>query len=79
MADYFAVRINAPNHCPAPGCRVQIPTEHAFCVTHWYQLPARLRTAVYAALRAGDDNTRYRLLGEALDQLTPRHAEGLEP
>lgn len=79
MADYREARMNDVDHCPVPGCDGRIPREYAFCVKHWYQVPAHMRRAIYAAVESKDHDKRFELLDQALEQLTPRPSQELEP
>ena len=42
-----------PNPCPWPGCRKPVRPAYLMCRTHWYQLPARLRSRIWDTYRPG--------------------------
>lgn len=42
-----------PHKCPGPGCPVQVPDHMLMCRPHWYQVPAALRSRVWATWRNG--------------------------
>lgn len=39
--------------CPGPGCTAQVAPDRLACARHWYQVPAPLRRAVWAAWKDG--------------------------
>lgn len=42
--------------CPATGCGRKIPVARFACPPHWRQLPYKLKAAIYATYRAGQEN-----------------------
>jgi hypothetical protein len=44
--------------CHAPGCRTPVPPKMFACRSHWYALPKRLRDAIWAAYRPGQEITK---------------------
>lgn len=45
------------HECPAPGCRLMVGNEFAFCRHHWYAVPKPLRDAVWKSYREGNAGT----------------------
>ena len=43
------------HHCHAIGCQTVVPQIWLMCRFHWYQVPRRLRDAVWAAYRPGQE------------------------
>lgn len=41
--------------CHWPGCEKQVPPAMWGCRTHWYKLPARLRSKIWNAYRPGQE------------------------
>ena len=41
------------HQCPRNGCLAIVPDDQLACPPHWYQLPAPLRRAVWAAWSSG--------------------------
>ena len=41
------------HECPKDGCTRRIPQSQLACRTHWYQVPAELRSAVWHAWANG--------------------------
>lgn len=47
------------NHrCHAPGCRTGVTPDRFACILHWWMLPRRLRDAIQAAYRPGQENDK---------------------
>lgn len=42
-----------PHQCPRNGCSTEVPDNRLACGRDWYQVPLRLRQAVYSAWRQG--------------------------
>jgi len=45
------------HHCHWPGCDKQVPPAMWGCSTHWFILPAALRSKVWATYRPGQEVT----------------------
>lgn len=46
------------NHtCHWPGCARQVPPAMWGCRTHWFRLPAAIRSAIFRAYQIGQENT----------------------
>lgn len=45
------------HHCHWPGCDKQVPPAMWGCRAHWFALPKRLRDAVWAAYRPGQEES----------------------
>lgn len=45
------------HHCHAIGCEAVIPASYLMCRFHWFQVPRRIRDAVWAAYRPGQEVT----------------------
>ena len=45
------------HHCHAIGCVVRIRSTFLMCAFHWFKVPRRLRDAVWAAYRPGQEVT----------------------
>lgn len=45
------------HQCHWPDCETQVPPAMWGCKTHWFTLPLRLRNEVWAAYRAGQEET----------------------
>lgn len=46
------------NHgCHWPGCEAQVPPAMWGCKHHWFKLPKHIRDAIWAAYRAGQEDT----------------------
>jgi len=43
------------HHCHWPGCAKQVPPAMWGCPTHWFTLPAVLRTRIWATFRPGQE------------------------
>ena len=43
--------------CHWPGCGKQVPPAMWGCKAHWFRLPATLRRKIWAAYRAGQEET----------------------
>ena len=43
------------HHCHWPGCDKQVPPAMWGCSTHWFKLPAQLRSQVWATYRPGQE------------------------
>lgn len=43
--------------CHWPTCTVNVPPAMWGCRKHWYQLPAKLRAAVWATYKVGQEET----------------------
>ena len=41
--------------CRWPGCKVQVPARMWGCKRHWYTLPHKIRDAIWAAYRPGQE------------------------
>lgn len=41
--------MSSTHACPAPGCENRVPRSQLACRSHWYALPADLRSAVWDA------------------------------
>jgi hypothetical protein len=48
----------AAHMCHAPGCRTPVPPKMFACRPHWYALPRRLRDAIWATYRPGQEVTK---------------------
>lgn len=46
------------HHCHWPGCGKQVPAACWGCKRHWMLLPKRLRDAIWAAFRPGQEETK---------------------
>lgn len=46
------------HYCHAEGCRAQVPPRMHMCRSHWFSLPKRLRDAVWATYRPGQENRK---------------------
>src|SRR5262249_32918096 len=46
------------HHCHWPGCEKQVPPAMWGCRKHWYALPARLRSKIWARFRPGQEKPR---------------------
>jgi hypothetical protein len=46
-----SIQITHP--CPVGACDQQVRADRLMCRTHWYQVPPRLRAAVWATWRSG--------------------------
>jgi len=46
------------HHCHAIGCTVLVPPRLFMCRPHWFQLPRRLRDAVWATYVPGQELTK---------------------
>jgi hypothetical protein len=40
--------------CPGPECEIRLPSHVLACSTHWYRLPAELRSHIRRAWNAQD-------------------------
>lgn len=57
-ADYVRAQPQTRAHtCHWPGCGAQVPPAMWGCRTHWYRLPSRLRAAIWATYRPGQEIT----------------------
>lgn len=45
------------HHCHWPGCGKQVPPAMWGCLAHWRKLPKRLRDAIWATYRVGQEVT----------------------
>lgn len=52
-----AARQTRAHHCHWPGCSEQVKPAVWGCRRHWYMLPLGLRNKVWAAYRAGQEET----------------------
>ncbi|WP_439606827.1 hypothetical protein [Hydrogenophaga sp.] len=43
------------HHCHWPGCEKQVPPAMWGCSTHWFKLPAALRSKIWATYRPGQE------------------------
>lgn len=43
------------HHCQWPGCNRQVPPAQWGCRQHWFALPHRLRTLVWATFKPGQE------------------------
>lgn len=43
------------HHCHWPGCPKQVPPAMWGCRTHWFRLPASLRSRIWATYRPGQE------------------------
>lgn len=50
--------MTAAHHCHARGCKTAVPPKMFMCKRHWYMLPKRLRDAVWATYRPGQEVTK---------------------
>jgi hypothetical protein len=41
--------------CHWPTCTVEVPPKMWGCKKHWFRLPQRIRTAIWAAYRPGQE------------------------
>lgn len=48
------------HHCHWPGCEEQVPPAKWGCYRHWMLLPKRLRDAIWAAYKPGQEKTMMR-------------------
>lgn len=53
--------------CACPGCGRTIPSDLAFCMTHWRALPADLRSAVNSAYRLEDKRAYVNAMRDAIN------------
>jgi len=44
--------------CHAPGCKIPVPPKMFACRGHWFALPKRLRDAIWATYRPGQEITK---------------------
>lgn len=44
--------------CHAVGCDVAVPPKMFMCKRHWFTLPERLRAAIWAAYRPGQERDK---------------------
>jgi hypothetical protein len=44
--------------CHAPGCGTPVPPQMFACRPHWFMLPKRLRDAIWATYRRGQEITK---------------------
>lgn len=44
--------------CHWPGCNKPVPPKLWGCKTHWYALPAQLRTLIWRTYRPGQEITK---------------------
>lgn len=55
-ADYVRSQGQTRFHtCHWPGCKVQVPPAMWGCREHWFKLPFRLRNAIWANYRPGQE------------------------
>lgn len=58
-ADYVRSQPHvAGHHCHWPGCNKPVPPAMWGCKTHWFKLPARLRSAIWRTYRPGQEITK---------------------
>lgn len=58
------------HRCPAPGCQVKVADTLFACRTHWYQISAPTRRAIFAT--AGlplTHDQRWPIVQDAMDEL----------
>ena len=58
--------------CACPGCGRLIPTDLAFCLTHWRDLPPHLTEAVNRTYRCGDDEAQLAAMRDAIEHFIPK-------
>ena len=46
------------HHCHWPGCSAAVPPRLWGCSKHWFTLPGRLRGAIHATYRPGQEITK---------------------
>lgn len=46
------------HHCHWPGCKRQVAPAAWGCLKHWRLLPQRLRRAIWAAYRVGQEDSK---------------------
>jgi hypothetical protein len=51
--------MSGTHECPAPGCGVRVPFAQFACRSHWYSLPAALRSELLLAWRRNPISQRY--------------------
>lgn len=44
------------HQCPGKDCTVQVESDQLACKPHWFQLPAELRSEIWAAYRRRRSN-----------------------
>src|SRR5690242_11561315 len=44
--------------CHAPGCKRLVPPRMFCCKPHWYALPKKIRDAIWAEYREGQENDK---------------------
>lgn len=65
--------------CRVPGCpRKPRNAEGFLCAPHWFQLPAPLRKAIWAAHNQHNRRESARLVKQALDYFTPDRTDRTE-
>lgn len=58
VREAIAERVPTPHHCHWPGCTAHVAPAAWGCKKHWYMLPLDLRRKVWAAYRAGQEQTK---------------------
>lgn len=58
------------HECPYPGCPKRVPDEMFACRSHWFSLPAPMRSAIWRAYDHGE--------GVGGDALLTAHAAAIE-
>jgi hypothetical protein len=67
------------HHCHWPGCEKQVPPAMWGCSTHWFKLPAGLRSKVWATYRPGQEvnctpSAAYLAVADAVQQWIKENA-----
>ena len=68
------------HHYHWPGCKKQVPPALWGCYTHWMRLPKRLRNAIWAAYRPGQEVTlspslEYLRIAQEVQDWTKEHGK----
>lgn len=46
------------HHCHWPGCDRKVPPAMLGCKTHWFKLPATLRSRIWRSYRVGQEDSK---------------------
>lgn len=86
-ADHVRTRASGPtggHTCHWPGCDTKVPPAMWGCKKHWFKLPQRLRSRIWATYRIGQEDDKkpsaqYLQVALEVRSWIEAHAETLEP